>query len=171
VSRKNPRKAEELLLEMAALADNHGYNLRPTYETYNSLLHCWAKSGKPESGERAEAILREMEALSNSGDVDATPDIYSYNHTLDALANSRDPTAVTRADSLILEMILKRKPNLMPDAISYGTWLKVITLSEGTDKQRRAKDVLKMMKIHNFKPTEYLIKKLQDLGVSGTGGS
>ena len=156
---KAPKRAEALLLKMAELAENNGLDLRPDLETYNSLLHCWAKSEKPESGERAEAILREMQALSQSGDK-VTPNIYSYNHTLNALANSGDPTATTRADSLILEMILK---GVMPDVVSYGTWLKVISLSEDKDKKRRVKDVAKMMKIHNFEPTKYLLQRMRDL--------
>jgi hypothetical protein len=157
---KAPKRAEALLLKMAELADNNGLDLRPDLGTYNSLLHCWAKSEKPESGDRAEAILREMQALSQSGDKEVTPDIYSYNHTLNALANSSDPTATTRADSLILEMILK---GVMPDAVTYGTWLKVISLSEDKAKKRRVKDVVKMMKIHNFEPTKYLLQRMRDL--------
>jgi hypothetical protein len=168
-NQKAPRKAEALLLKMAEMADSQGLKLRPTVETYNQVILAWAKSGQRRSGERAEMILREMEALSDNGDEEVTPNVYTYNNVLNAWASSRDPTAVTRTDSLVLEMILKRKPNLMPDAVSYGTWLKAITLSEETDKARRAQDVVKMMKIHNFIATDYLLEKINDLSnPSGT---
>ncbi|KAG7371130.1 PPR: pentatricopeptide repeat domain containing protein [Nitzschia inconspicua] len=158
-----PKKAETLLLTMSDLEERHGFKLRPNFETYNIVLECWAKSRRIDSGERAEAILREMEALSTSGDKDVRPTINSYNRVLNAWANSRNPTAVTRTDSLILEMILKQDSNTMPNAVSYNTWIKTIALSNDIDKPKRAKDVLKMMKIHDFRPSNDLLKKIQDL--------
>ena len=158
-----PKKAEELLLKMAELSDDHGFDVRPTTETYNRLLNCWAKSMKVESGERAEVILREMEGLNSLGDNEATPDIYSYNSVLNAWSNSGDAAALTRIDNLILEMILQGKPSLLPDSFSYGTWLKAICL-DGTDKIQRLKEVIKTMKIHNFKPNEYVRQRIQNMG-------
>jgi pentatricopeptide repeat protein len=160
---RTPKKAEALLLKMSELEDRRDLDLRPTVDTYNRVLNCWAKSMKAESGERADLILREMEALSNAGDLGASPDIYSYNAVLNAWSNSGDPTAVTRTDNLILEMILKGNPALMPDVVSYGTWLKTISASNETDKERRAKEVVKTMKIHNFNATEYLLQRIRIL--------
>ncbi|KAL3907306.1 MAG: hypothetical protein SGILL_008928, partial [Bacillariaceae sp.] len=158
-----PKKAESLLLMMSDL-EGHGLDLRPTVETYNVLLECWAKSGRIESGERSEVILREMEVLSQTGDKSVKPNILTYNRVLNAWANSKNPTAVTRTDSLILEMVLKQDSTTMPDKYTYGTWLKTIALSNDADKSRRAKDVLKMMKIHDFAPNADLRKKIDDLG-------
>eukprot|EP00535_Pseudo-nitzschia_heimii_P004917 CAMPEP_0197187918 /NCGR_PEP_ID=MMETSP1423-20130617/16850_1 /TAXON_ID=476441 /ORGANISM="Pseudo-nitzschia heimii, Strain UNC1101" /LENGTH=158 /DNA_ID=CAMNT_0042639623 /DNA_START=194 /DNA_END=667 /DNA_ORIENTATION=+ len=117
-----PKNAENLLLKMAELSDDYDLYLRPTTETYNRLLNCWAKSMEVKSGERAEAILREMEGLGNLGDNGAIPDIYSYNSVLNAWSNSSDAATLTRIDNLILEMILKGNPKLLPDSFSYGTW-------------------------------------------------
>jgi len=158
-----PKKAEKLLLKMAELSDDHGFDLRPTTETYNRLLNCWAKSMKVESGERGEVILREMEGLGNLGDDEATPDIYSYNSVLNAWSNSGDAAALTRINNLILEMLLKGNPSLLPDSISYGTWLKAIASCDGTDKKRRVEEVIKTMKIHNFKSNEYIRERIQNL--------
>jgi pentatricopeptide repeat protein len=158
-----PKKAEALFLKMSEFEDRPGLKLRPTVDTYNRVINCWAKSMRPESGERADFILREMEALSSTGDRDVSPDMCTYNTVLDAWANSRDPTAATRTGNLILEMILKGDPELMPDSVSYGTWLKIISLNHVTDKKLRVKDVLKTMKIHNFAPTEYLLDRIKTL--------
>lgn len=160
---KHPKKAEALLLAMSDLDEHRQFNLRPNTETYDIVLECWAKSGRLDSGERAEVILREMQALSNSGDKHVQPSLVSYNRVLNAWANSKNPTAVTRTDSLVLEMILKQNSSLFPNAISYNTWVKTITLSKGMDKSKRAADVLKMMKIHDFRPSTDLMKKIQDL--------
>jgi pentatricopeptide repeat protein len=168
VPRKRPKKAEALLLVMSDLDEHHGFNLRPTVDTYNVLLECWAKSGRLDSGERAEMILREMQALSQSGDRHVCPNIISYNRVLNAWANSKNPTAATRSDSLVLEMILKQDSNTMPDVVSYNTWVKTIALSKDTDKAKRADDVLKMMKIHEFRPMADLMKKIRDLQQSTT---
>lgn len=158
-----PKKAEELLLKMAELSDDHGFDVRPTTETYNRLLNCWAKSMKVESGERAEVILREMEGLDSLGDNEATPDIYSYNSVLNAWSNSGDAAALTRIDNLILEMLLKGNPSLLPDSFSYGTWLKAIASCDGADKMQRVEEVIKTMKIHNFKPNEYIRQRIENL--------
>jgi hypothetical protein len=158
-----PKKAEELLLKMAELSDDHGFDLRPTTETYNRLLNCWAKSMKLESGERAEVILREMEGLKSLGDEEATPDIYSYNSVLNAWSNSGDAAALTRIDNLILEMILKGNPSLLPDSYSYGSWLKAIASSDGMDKKRRIEDVIKTMKIHDFQPEGYIRQRIEEI--------
>jgi pentatricopeptide repeat protein len=166
---RNPKQAEALLLKMSELENRPGLELRPTVDTYNKVLNCWAKSMRPESGERADLILREMEALSSAGDRDMSPDIYSYNAVLEAWANSGDPTAATRTDNLILEMILKGNPKLMPDCYSYGMWLKTISLSHETHKRRRAIEVLKTMKIHNFIPTEDLIQQIKRLATTVDG--
>eukprot|EP00536_Pseudo-nitzschia_multiseries_P003051 jgi/Psemu1/236339/estExt_Genewise1.C_430120 len=159
---KKPKNAEELLLKMAKLSEDYKFDLRPTTETYNRLLNCWAKSMKIESGERAEVILREMEALGNLGDKDANPDIYSYNSVLNAWANSGDAAALTRIDKLILEMILTGNPRLLPDSFSYGTWLKAIS-SSASDKDQRVREVIKTMKIHNFQPNDYILQKIRSL--------
>lgn len=161
-----PKKAEGLLLKMAELSDYHGLDVRPTTETYNRLLNCWAKSMKIESGERAEVILREMEQLGGLGDDEATPDIYSYNSVLNAWSNSGDPAALTRIDKLILEMILKGKPTLLPDSFSYGSWLKAIASCNESDKMRRIDEVKKTMKIHSFEPNEYIRQRIQNLSMT-----
>jgi len=163
---KEPKQAEKLLLKMAELSDS-GFDVRPTTETYNRLLSCWAKSMRLESGERAEVILREMERLVSAGDEEVTPDLYSYNSILDAWSNSGDATALTRIDRLVLEMLLKRESSLLPDSISYGTWLKTIATSGVADKKRRVKDVVKSMNIHNFSPNEYIRQRILSLSKPG----
>jgi len=161
---KAPKKAEQLLLKMAELSDDRGFDIRPNTETYNILLNCWAKSMKVESGERAEVILREMEGLGHLGDVEATPNISTYNIVLNAWSNSGNAAAaLTRIDKLIFEMILKGNPSLMPDSASYGTWLKAITLSKESDKKRRVEDVVKTMKIHDYKPSSYISQRIQEM--------
>lgn len=163
MSTRPPKKAEELLLTMADLSDKNGFDVRPNTETYNRLLNCWAKSMKVESGERAEVILREMEGLVDLGDNETTPDIFSYNSVLNAWSNSGDAAALTRIDKLILEMLLKGNPTLLPDSFSYGTWLKAISSCDETETGRRVKDVIRTMGIHEFKPNEYIRKKIESL--------
>ena len=49
-------------------------------------------------------------------------------------------------------MILSGKPELEPNDVVYRTWLKGIRNGKQDDKKRRVEDVVKTMKIHNFRP-------------------
>jgi pentatricopeptide repeat protein len=159
-----PRKAEALLFKMVDLSNSsHRMYLRPTVETYNRILNSWAKAKVAEAGERADLVLRQMEDLANAGDSEAAPDVVSYNSVLNAWANSGDQTAVTRTEHLVLEMILKGDAKVTPTEVTYGTWLKTIESSGMGDKARRTREVLKTMKIHNFEPSEFLLKKIEKL--------
>jgi pentatricopeptide repeat protein len=161
---KSPRRAESLFLMMVELHERHGYtDLKPTVETYNRLLNAWAKSMEREAGERADLILRQMEDFARAGDKDVCPDLITYNSVLNAWANSGDPIAVTRVERLVLEMILKGNPKLTPTIVSYGTWLKAIDTSNEDDKDRRAQEVLKTMKIHKLEPTDFIRRKVESL--------
>ena len=159
---KSPKRAEALLLKMVELYEA-GIDIKPNVNTYNRVLDCWAKSQIKESGERADTILRHMENMAQAGDADAKPNKISYNSVLNAWANSRDPTAVTRAEHLVLEMILKGDPDLIPDDITYGTWLKTIAMSNEDDKERRARGILKTMKIHKLEPSNNMKDKIASL--------
>jgi pentatricopeptide repeat protein len=164
VRHQAPRKAESLLFKMVDLSNsNHRRYLKPTVETYNRVLNSWAKAKVAEAGERADLILRQMEDLANAGDSEAAPDVVSYNSVLNAWANSGDQTAVTRTEHLVLEMILKGDAKITPTEVTYGTWLKTIESSAMGDKARRTREVLKTMKIHNFEPSEFLLKKIEKL--------
>ena len=159
----DPKKAEELLFKMVYYYNNSGMDIKPTVETYNRVLHCWSLSKTTEAGERADLILRQMEDLASSGDKASTPDVVSYNTVLNAWANSGDPTAVTMAEHLVLEMILKGDPKVTPTEVTYGTWLKIIEAGTLGDKGRQAKEVLRTMAIHNFDPTPFISKKIDEL--------
>ncbi|CAJ1910446.1 unnamed protein product [Cylindrotheca closterium] len=165
---KKPRHAESLVLKMADLSERPNHrNLKPNVETYNRLLNVWARSNARDAGERSDAILRQMQSFaigSNTHDAVA-PDIISYNSVLNSWANSGDPTAVTRIEGLVMEMILKGLPALTPTLASYGTWLKAIENSGEDDKARRAREVLKTMKIHQLEPSEYILQKVKSFSV------
>jgi pentatricopeptide repeat protein len=167
---RKPKRAETLLLTMVELHENQGLDVKPTADTYNRVLNCWAKANTTEAGERANLILREMEDLARAGDNAVKPNVISYNSVLNAWANSRDPTAVTRTEHLVLEMILKGNRDVWPTEVTYGTWLKAIASSSEDDKGRRAKEVLKTMKIHNMKPTNYILQTVDQL-MSPPGGA
>ena len=51
-------------------------------------------------------------------------------------------------------MILSGKSELEPNDVIYRTWLKGIRNGKHDDKKRRVEDVVKTMKIHNFRPTD-----------------
>ena len=162
--KSSPRKAEALLFMMMELNERHGFDISPTVETYNRLLNAWAKSKETSAGERADSILRQMESFSLAAGHDSvSPDIISYNSVLNAWANSGDATAVTRIEHLILEMIMKGNPKLTPNIVSYGTWLKAIETSNEENKGDRANEVLKTMKIHNLRPTDFIQRKVKSL--------
>jgi hypothetical protein len=152
---------------MLELHERHGFDVKPVAETYNRLLNAWAKSGETDSGERADSILRQMESFALGSDDDVSPDIISYNSVLNACANSGNPTAITQIEHLILEMILKGNPKLTPTVVSYGTWLKSIASSTDEDKERRAREVVKTMKIHKLEPTDFILQKIESLTASG----
>ncbi len=162
-SRRNePRRVESLVLWMEELHDRDGVeNVKPTVVTYNILLQAWACSKERQAGERADLILREMASRS------VTPTLESYNVALMAWANSGDAIAPAKIESLILEMILHGKAELTPDHTSYNTWVEAIIMGEEGTKQRRIKDLLKTMKIHNFVPSDCILEKLHLLGDAG----
>ena len=163
---RSPRRAENLVLTMSELHERHGFDLKPELETYNRLLNAWAKSNLKESGERADRVLRHMEEFSVTGEDNIAPDIISYNTVLNAWANSEEPIALTKIEHLILEMIMKGNPSLTPTKESYGTWLKAIESSNEDDKDKRAREVLKTMKIHKLEPTTFLLEKAKNLTAS-----
>lgn len=158
-----PRRVESLVLLMEELKDRARLeHLKPTSETYNILLQAWARSKKRQAGERTDIILREMASRGVS------INLKSYNFTLTAWANSGDPTALTKIESIILEMILHQKPELMPDNVTYNTWLKAILGGEESAKLRRIKELLRTMKIHNFEPNDLMLERVQKVIGAGS---
>jgi pentatricopeptide repeat protein len=154
---KKPRRVESLVLLMEELHGHERFeNLKPGVDTYNTLLHAWARSNEKQSGERANLILREM------GTRGVAPNLISYNCALNAWASSGDAIACAKIESLILEMILQGKPELIPDEVSYNTWMKAILLGDEARKARRVKELLKTMKIHNFEPNDYILNAVKN---------
>lgn len=158
---KKPENAEQLLLKMTELSDDGFDGLQPNTETYNILINCWAKSNKWESGECAEAILRGMEGLVSAGKEKVITNRDSYNFVLEAWSNSGGDISLIRIEKLIREMVSLENPGVLPDSDSYELWLKTIAASNGrVDKIQKGKEVIMMMKTHNFCPNGDIRRKI-----------
>lgn len=149
------RRVESLFLFMNDIHERWELDeVKPSQDTYNILLHSWAKSGEKQSGERAEYLLRQMARRG------AAPDRTSYNIVLNAWAESCDLIACSKIEALVLEMILCGNEDKLPDDVSYNTWMKaILNDSKEQNKGRRVTQLLEMMEIQKFEPSDYIVQQ------------
>jgi len=164
ITQRSPKHAEALLLKMIQAYERGLEKVKPIVDTYNRVLSCWASSDEADRGERAELILREMQSIHAKGNKGVSPDIISYNCVVNAWANSDSPMAIPNIENIILELIMKGRKDLMPDNITYSAWFKAIAkLPSPEERKRQVEAAMKMMKIHEFKPTDSMQKQVAKL--------
>jgi hypothetical protein len=98
-------RAERLLNRMKNQYASGETYLKPNRMSYNSLIDCWARSGRGTLGARkAEALLQEMEELSVSGDDSVAPNLVTYNAVLNAWARSGTRCCGNKAEEYLNRM-------------------------------------------------------------------
>jgi len=125
------------------------YNVQPDIISYNTVINCWSKSQRADSGTRAEAILREM--MSEEG-VGVTPDTITYSTVINAYANIGN---ANRAEQIVNEMYdnyynITTPSNYnsvaKPTVECFSTVLKAWSKSKENDAPERATALLERMK-------------------------
>jgi pentatricopeptide repeat protein len=142
-------KAEALLQEMKErylAGDDH---LKPNRVCYNSLIDCWAKSGRGTFGARkAEELLQEMQAQWENGDASMAPDIITYNAVLNAWARSNTRCCAVQAEKYLnrmWELYYAGEEKVKPNDHSYNTVINAISKSRNEGKAQKALRVLRKM--------------------------
>eukprot|EP00751_Fragilariopsis_kerguelensis_P021617 CAMPEP_0170898086 /NCGR_PEP_ID=MMETSP0734-20130129/45863_1 /TAXON_ID=186038 /ORGANISM="Fragilariopsis kerguelensis, Strain L26-C5" /LENGTH=920 /DNA_ID=CAMNT_0011290817 /DNA_START=171 /DNA_END=2933 /DNA_ORIENTATION=+ len=116
----NFEAAEALLREMHDDFLNNGdIEIRPTIQSYSSVISGIAKSRQKDSGQRAERILEQIKEMAQSGDLDKPPDVILYNSVLDCWAKSSSTPEMAAKAVIFLEKMKNDK--ITPDVISYNT--------------------------------------------------
>jgi pentatricopeptide repeat protein len=116
----NIEAAEAVLREMHDNFLNSGdMEIRPTIQSYSSVISGIAKSRQKDSGERAERILEQLKEMAQSGDLDKPPDVILYNSVLDCWAKSSSTPEMAARAVMFLEKM--KNDGIAPDAISYNT--------------------------------------------------
>ena len=117
----NFEAAEAVLREMYDNFLNSGdMEIRPTIQSYSSVISGIARSRQKDSGERAERILEQLKEMAQSGDLDKPPDVILYNSVLDCWAKSSSTPEMAARAVMFLE---KMKNDGIFDVISYNTTL------------------------------------------------
>jgi pentatricopeptide repeat protein len=141
----NIQAAESLLRLMHEEYLRHGNkDIRPTLETYSTVLSGLAKSHRKDAGERAEKLLKYVKDMAEAGDLDNAPDVVLYNTVLECWAKSSVPESPVRAKYILDTMV---DDGVTPDVISFNTVIHC------------------MAKSNQLEVAEGLLKKMEQAGV------
>ena len=110
---------------------------QPNILVYNALLHCWAKSGDRDAGNRANAILAKIRE-----DPSLKPDIKTYTNVL-ASFSARDPEDIRKAEDIVAQM---EREGPKPTTQTYTTLIQNYARSRLPFKAVKAAEVLTQMK-------------------------
>jgi hypothetical protein len=117
--------------------------------TYNSVIDCWAKSGKGVSGARkAERLLERMESMYKAGDITVKPTAQTYNCVLAAWARSRTKCAHWKSQELLEFMWNEYESgnkDMRPTSHAYNSVIDAVSKSHREDKAQKALRILRIM--------------------------
>ena len=162
---EGPDLAESAFHEMQRRFESGERWLKPTPQTYGSLIHVWSKSNRKEAGELAEKYLRELIRLSEQGDQSEKLRIYEFVATIEAWRNNGDPRAIYKADE-ILHLLLKcfrdsGHKTLHPNARLFDTILKILVASNLHNKPKFADRLVSLMKKYGIQPRAEIVHMLK----------
>lgn len=117
-------RAEILLEKLIALYrdSEDDEEMKPTVQTFNSLITTHARSRKPDAVERAQKVFDLMCDYS-------TPDATSYSALIDAIAKSRSPDAGEKALALFHQM--EEEENVEVDSYAYNSTINALGAGYG----------------------------------------
>ena len=133
-------RAESMLQQMS---------IPPDQVCFASVLHAWAKSGRPGAAQRAQAILENM--LSDKSPVQ--PNNVCVNTCINAWAKSRDVDGAQRAEDLLrrIEDLSRQrgKEHLQPDSVAYSTVVHAWAKSDDPKAAHYAEQIFEHMQQMN----------------------
>lgn len=129
------------------LGESTAFYPQPSIEAYNSTLHAWSQSDRPEAISKAEAIISHLEGKE---DTMFLPNTRTYNILMNAYANQVGEYGFAqKAEDVLLQMSQLSKNgslNINPDTLSFNTVLKAWKNSAGgIESAKRAEDILRLM--------------------------
>ena len=129
------------------------------FQSFNTVLNCWARSHEKGAAKRATAILRHMERRFASNNTDIHPDTSSYTTVIKAWAGSREKTSISTVEDIVrrLERMHELRheqgndsdqsvDTVKPSALVYNAVINCYAKSTLTDASARAINVLERMK-------------------------
>jgi len=149
-------------MEQLRLSGNS--NVEPTTVTYNVLIKAWSNSGKRNAGTKAIGVLRHMEQMYQNHLWNVRPNTTTYNTVIAALGKCGD---VRRAERILLSMEAMQRSsgsssssdgdddggggfNVVPNTITYNTYLDALARSDDDDAPDKAIAILSKMKKHQL---------------------
>jgi len=117
-------RAEMLLEKLIALYrdSDDDEDMKPTVQTFNSLITTHARSRKPDAVEKSQKVFDLMCDYS-------TPDVTSYGALIDAIAKSGSPDAGEKALALIHQM--EEDENVEADSYVYNSTMSALGAGYG----------------------------------------
>lgn len=169
-----PDRAEALLLEMHQRFKAGNARMRPSSKTYGSLINVWAKSRRPEAGQKAEGYLRNIIQISegkqnlhskNSKSFkEEQPRVFEFTSAIRAWYKSDDPIALYKADGilfLLLQQVKQGNKQATPDSKLFSAFLQILASSTIPNKNIYADRVVEMMIEFEVKPNKMLLEMLK----------
>jgi pentatricopeptide repeat protein len=146
----NAKRAEQTLLEQCERYEmTRDPDLLPNVVSFNSVIHTWSKSGRPEAAQKAEALLQRMQDFATSwNESSLMPETRSFNSVLIAWARSKERDAPYRCEEILQRMNSLYKHRYMqcqPDVVSFGTVLDCWSKSRISEGPERAEAILRHM--------------------------
>eukprot|EP00537_Pseudo-nitzschia_pungens_P002920 CAMPEP_0172370758 /NCGR_PEP_ID=MMETSP1060-20121228/39496_1 /TAXON_ID=37318 /ORGANISM="Pseudo-nitzschia pungens, Strain cf. cingulata" /LENGTH=950 /DNA_ID=CAMNT_0013096137 /DNA_START=404 /DNA_END=3256 /DNA_ORIENTATION=- len=168
-----PDRAEALLSEMHKRFQAGNARMRPSTKTYGSLINVWAKSRRPEAGEKAEKYLRKIIQISEgkynlhrqklkSFNAEQ-PRVFEFTSAIRAWFKSDDPRAIYKADGilyLLLQQVTQGNKEAAPNSKLFGAFLQVLASSEIPKKHVYADRVVELLIEFKVKPNKMLLDLL-----------
>lgn len=124
-----PHKAEALLTKMEDMFEHGNVDVSPDVTSFSTVINAWARSHNYGKAEHALKIFNQMSELYNQGkNTKAQPNTIIYNSVMNACAFTvGNELEQVKALNIAYNMFtgLESSPYGSPDAITYGTYLKV----------------------------------------------
>ena len=128
---KRPMEAEEWLCRMVERHEKYPLVApAPNERTFNAAILAWAKSGRPDSGQKAQDLLEAIEGMTKDNgqktsqraatEAMVQPDIFGYNIVLDGWRLGSSIESAMGAEKLLRSMERKER-FAVPDRTSYNT--------------------------------------------------
>ena len=147
---RSAAEAAQSLLRRMMKAD------KATTKSCNIVIHCWAKSGVADAGEKAEQIWTEMEQREkqkNHGEtlnrinIGISPNARTLTSVIEAWANSGKSSQTSDRIYRLLEIALNKERAMPLDVVVFNTIIRALTRTEPNRRQgaEKAERVLQLL--------------------------
>ena len=150
----NAHRAQAIVDHMETLQDSYE-EMSANTVLYNTLINSWAKSGSAESGKKAEEILRKMQELHKNGNEDVRPTRITYNSVISAHQKSGNKETFANANKILQHMEESGDSSILPDVVTYTTFLNIVSRWRNNLKIDTAEQVLEKMAKRGITPNNF----------------